>query len=289
MRREIEFVKCNPTQNMTILVRTGQQGEGDEQLASAIMAYEHVHAEQVGFIEPPTNREAAALLRMAGGEFCGNACMALAAWLAAENGLQPDGGGTDIVLEASGTERLVACTVRKIADEYRCKVTMPAPVRIEPKKLRLEGGELAVAIVRYPEFLHIVIEVERVDEAIRSKAETLAELLGAVTGASVIGILLFRPDVREMAPLIHVPPLGSMIWERGCGSGTASIGAFLAWRKQGPVEAEIRQPGGTIAVSADWNGDAPMRLSIEGSVGIVAQGKAYVDVQVPYEPEEATG
>lgn len=123
MKREIDFIKFNPTQNMTILVKNNHPAEEYTHIASKIMSYASVHAEQVGFIEKPNNYGAAAHLQMAGGEFCGNACMALASLIAHENGLQHN-DFTEIVLEASGTDHFVVCQVKKlktnIIAKFRC-------------------------------------------------------------------------------------------------------------------------------------------------------------------------
>lgn len=277
MKREIDFVKCSPTQNMTILVTTEHRTEEYVQIASKMMSYDHVYAEQVGFIKKPSTREAAAHLEMAGGEFCGNACMALAAYMASEKGMSHN-DSTTIHLEASGTNELIACQVKRINDDYLCEVTMPVPKKIEQKNVQYEGDELNLAVVRYPDFFHIVIETDRFDDAIRDKSQQMAKLLGATSGADLIGVLLFKPDSCELAPLIYVPPLGSMIWERGCGSGTASIGAYLAWKTKGAIVASIKQPGGTIRVTAFCHNDEVSDLKIEGTVGIVAQGQAYIDL-----------
>ncbi|EGL14954.1 MULTISPECIES: diaminopimelate epimerase [unclassified Paenibacillus] len=277
MKHEIDFVKCNPTQNMTILVRTNHLAEDYKPIAAKMMSYDSVYAEQVGFIEKPGNYEADANLRMAGGEFCGNACMALAAFLASEKGMNPD-DFMEIVLEASGTEQLVTCQVQKVKEEYVCRLAMPVPKKIDRKTIKFEGDDLDIVTVRYPDFLHIVIEVDHFNETVRNRAEALAKLLGATSEAKVIGILLFKSHSDELAPLIYVPPLDSLIWERGCGSGTASLGAFLSWKHKGTVSAQIKQPGGTITVMAEWEEDEVTSLSIEGSVGIVAQGRAFVDV-----------
>jgi len=277
MKQEIEFIKFNPTQNMTILVRTKHPPEEHRHIAAALMAYDHVHAEQVGFIERPQRREADAFLRMAGGEFCGNACMALAAYLADERGLEPD-NTAHFVLEVSGTDRNVACQVSRTNEAYVCRVAVPAPIAIERKIVQYEGDELRLAVIRYEHCIHIVIEVEQFSETMRNKAQGLAHLLGRIMGTDLIGILLFKPSTSELAPLIYVPSLDSMVWERGCGSGTASVGAYLAWSSQDSISAAIRQPGGTIRVTAEYDGgEAVTKLSIEGTAGIVALGKAFVD------------
>jgi histidine racemase len=277
MMREVDYVKCNPTQNMTILVKTNHLAEDYKRIASRMMSYDSVHAEQVGFVEEPTRQEAAASLRMAGGEFCGNACMSLAAHLADEQGIQPN-DPVGIVLETSGTDQLVTCLVRRVAEAYRCQLAMPVPIRIEQSTVMFEGDELTIAVVRYEDFFHVVIEADGFRQAERRRAENLAKLLGVTSGANLIGVLLVKPESHELAPLIHVPALDSMIWERGCGSGTASLGAYLSWRNKGAIDVPIRQPGGSIRVTSDWEQGRVTSLRIEGTVGIVAQGKAFIDV-----------
>ncbi|MGM0888653.1 MAG: diaminopimelate epimerase [Bacillota bacterium] len=276
MIQEIDFIKFNPTQNMTILVKTNYLIEEYKHIASKIMSYDSVHAEQVGFIEKPINNKAAAKLQMAGGEFCGNACMALAAYIASEKGLKHN-DLAEIILEVSGTDKLITCQMKRNSDEYHCLVTMPIPKKIEQRTIKYDGNDLNMIIVRYHEFIHIVIEVEEFSKEVRGKAQSLAKLLGVTLGANLIGVLLYKSKSEEMAPLIYVPHLDSMIWERGCGSGTASLGAYLAWKKKGEIVTNIRQPGGDIKVFATCHGEEITSLMIEGSVQIVAQGKAFID------------
>jgi len=276
MKQEIDFIKFNPTQNMTVLVKTNHPAETYPHIAAQIMSYDNVYAEQVGFIGGSVKPEAAAHLEMAGGEFCGNACMALAAYIASENELKST-DFTEIILEVSGTDRLIRCQVKQRQNEYFCQVTMPIPEQIEQRTVKYEGIDMDMVIVRYREFIHIVIEVEAFDEMMRKRAQALARLLGLTLGDKLIGILLYNSQSEELAPLIFVPQLDSLIWERGCGSGTASVGAYLAWSRQKEIVQHIKQPGGAIKVMAEWNGAELERITIEGSVGIVAQGKAFID------------
>ncbi|MFJ7366504.1 diaminopimelate epimerase [Peribacillus frigoritolerans] len=276
MIQEIDFIKFNPTQNMTILVKTNYLVEEYKHIASKIMSYDSVHAEQVGFIEKPINNKAAAKLQMAGGEFCGNACMALAAFIASEKGLNHN-DLAEIILEASGTDKLITCQMKRNLDEYHCLVTMPIPKKIEQRTIKYDGNDLNMIIVRYHEFIHFVIEVDEFGKTVREKAQSLAKLLGVTLGANLIGVLLYKSKSEEMAPLIYVPHLDSMIWERGCGSGTASLGAYLAWKNKGEIVTNIRQPGGDIKVFATCYGEELTSLMIEGSVQIVAQGKAFIE------------
>jgi len=112
MRREIDFIKCNPTQNMTILVQTQHSVDEYPRIATRLVSYDSVHAEQVGFIEKPYQYGASAHLHMAGGEFCGNACM-------------------------------------------------PLPLKLERQVIAYEGSEWSLVVIRYGDFFHVVIEVNR--------------------------------------------------------------------------------------------------------------------------------
>ncbi|WP_339146234.1 MULTISPECIES: diaminopimelate epimerase [unclassified Sutcliffiella] len=277
MKYELDFIKFNPTQNMTILIKTNYPIDEYQHIASKIMSYDSVYAEQVGFIQKPISNEAAAHLHMAGGEFCGNACMALAALIASERGLKQN-NLTEIILGVSGTEELVLCQVKRFLDVYHCQITMPLPKKLEQRVIHFDGSELNVVIVRYHEFIHIVIEVDDFSEILKEKAQSLAKLLGVTLGSNLIGILLYKLKSDELAPLIYVPHLDSMVWERGCGSGTASLGAYLAWKNNGEIAVKIRQPGGFINVVANCHERELTSLKIEGCVSIVAQGKAFIDV-----------
>ncbi|MFC5060474.1 hypothetical protein [Saccharothrix xinjiangensis] len=267
-------MKLSPTQNMTLLVTT-EHPEGEHRdIARQIMAYEHVHAEQVGFVQKPESPDADISLRMAGGEFCGNACMALAALTVAEEGPHA-GDPVDVVLEASGTEDLVVCRVVKRSAEYVCELAMPVPRAVERSALTDDVGS-GSAFVRYDDSLHVVIETGRLDRATREKAQLLAARLGEAWNVSLVGVMLYNPDSGRLTPLVHVPLLGSMVWERGCGSGTASLGAYLAWKNNTSVATSVIQPGGVMKVAADYARGGLAGIKVEGGVRIVAEGRAYL-------------
>jgi len=115
MKKEIDFLKFNPTQNMTVLVRSKIKIGDYQNIASQLMSYENVHAEQVGFMQKPCRCEAVTFFQMARGEFCGNACMAVAANVAFENGLKTN-DFLEIFLETSGTDDLVVYQVKMIKE-----------------------------------------------------------------------------------------------------------------------------------------------------------------------------
>lgn len=275
MMQEIEFIKFNPTENMTVLVKTKHLKEEYHQIASKLMAYDSLYAEQVGFIEEPKNTGADSSLQMAGGEFCGNACMSLAAFIASEKGL-PLGCSTTILMEASGTDELVRCEVKSEMGLYRCSMTMPIPAKIRKQIWVVDGEELPVTMIYYQEAVHAVLEAGQLNSSLRQSAETLARLINSSYEANLVGVLLYDPETHELAPLIHVPDVNSMMWERGCGSGTGSLGAYLAWKQKRFISLQVKQPGGDMNVTADWESRSITSVRIEGTVGIVAEGKAFI-------------
>lgn len=262
---------------MTILVRSENPAEEYRDIARQIMAYEHVHAEQVGFVQKSGSPDADIGLHMAGGEFCGNACMALAALTAAEDDLGI-GRSADVVMEASGTDDLLTCRVVRRSAEYVCELAMPVP-RLVERRPPVRGVGDGSTFVWYDDSLHVVIETGSHDRVARREAQSLAMRLGESSNLSLIGVMLYDPDTGRMAPLVHVPPLGSMVWERGCGSGTASLGAYLAWKGNSSVVTSVIQPGGTMKVTADYARNGLSGIRVEGAVRIVAEGKAYLQQQ----------
>lgn len=277
MRREISFVKVSPTQNMTILVKSSHEEDEYAPIAVRMMSYDNVNAEQVGFIQKKSRPDADASLQMAGGEFCGNACMALAVLMANQQDLHPS-GCQSITLEASGTDQLVDCVVTRTAESYLCQARMPIPLKLETKVFKYSGNEYLVGLIQYSDFLHVVVEVRQFTNPFKRMAHSLAKLLEITSSNQLIGILLFKPSSSELLPLIYIPALDSMIWERGCGSGTSSLGAYMAWKNKSSFEGAIQQPGGIISVSAQLEQEQLVGLSISGHVNIVAEGTAYIDL-----------
>jgi histidine racemase len=272
--REIDFVKASPTQNMTVLVRTEHPQEEYPDIARRVMSYEHVHAEQVGFVRKPESLDADAGLHMAGGEFCGNACMALAALNAFEADLET-GDSLDAVLETSGTADVVRCRVVKRRQDFGCRLAMPPPTAVEDGAFA-DGIGAGSTFVRYGSALFVVIETGPLDRTTMDEAQTLARRLGETRDVSVVGVMLYNADANRLAPLVHVPSVDSMVWEKGCGSGTASLGAYLAWKNKASVATNVLQPGGSMRVTVTYGRGGPTGIEVEGSVRIVAEGRAFL-------------
>lgn len=272
---EVKFIKTNPIQNMTILVESRHARENYRQLALRMMAYDHVCAEQVGFIESPEGEGAWARLQMMAGEFCGNAALSLAAVLAWRRELRP-GERLEVPLEVSGSNQLLICQVQVQQIGYLCRSEMPLPVAMDDQTINCNGAAIPAVVVRYPGIVHTVVEVDNFNNSIRDLALRMVKCPGMLQGEAAIGLMLYQRKSHELAPLIYIPDTDTMIWERGCGSGAATVGAYVAKKTGKDIHLEIRQPGGQTQVWARCRRGNITSLEIQGHVDISAVGTAFV-------------
>ena len=254
---KVSYYLIDPTGNTTILVRTGVPIPEQPALALSLMEREP-SAEQVGFLSEDPVCDIA--LRMAGGEFCGNASMSAAVVRARETGMKSG----RVLVRASGAETPVSAEVC-LGEQgiWKGSVDMPEPRQI--RTCPLEGaGERPV--VFFDGIAHVIMK----DPLPREEAQRLAPIWCRALGSDALGIMFPDPSFREMVPLVYVPAADTLFWENSCASGTAAAGAFLAGERGGPVEASIRQPGGTLTVSVSAEGS----VRLTGSVRILKKEEA---------------
>ena len=266
---KLRFAKLNPTENMTILVTDPVPRDRHSAVAEALMAYGSVGGEQVGFLEEPTLPGARMRLQMMGGEFCGNATMSLAALLAFQENL-PDDGEAVYPLEVSGADGIVNCRIRRSGDVCRGTVCMPLPEAI--REVDFPDG-VRCPVVFFPGIAHAIVR-EGVLRA--SDAPRCIPRWCEVCGTDALGIILADDALDRIRPLVYVRSTDSSVWERGCGSGTAALGAYLAHARCGDAALDVAQPGGTIHVEAKWDGERVSRLEISGDVRLAAIGEAWI-------------
>ncbi|MCR2806587.1 diaminopimelate epimerase [Paenibacillus soyae] len=272
---KVKFIKTSPTQNMTVLVESPLGREHYPMVASRLMSYDHVFAEQVGFIESADNSSAWARLQMMAGEFCGNAAMALGAVMAWRRRLKP-GDWLEVPLEVSGASELLVCGIEARRSGYSCRLDMPLPLAMDRETLLLEGEPTPVTIMRYPGIAHVIVDVSEFDGPARNKAKSAAKLASLLQGEAALGVMLYRRRTGELEPLVYVPGTGTLIWERGCGSGAAAVGAYAAIEAGDDIDLEIKQPGGVVRVQTRSSGGELAGLTIQGDVYISAEGTAFI-------------
>ena len=269
----IHFVKLSPTQNITLLIPDPVPREEQGAIAARLMAWDGVAAEQVGYIEQPALPGADARLQMMGGEFCGNAAMSLGALLAAREGLM-DKESRTYNLEVSGTEGLTECTILRLNNSYLGRVRMPLPYSIDRVQLDTGHGMIEPYAVAIPGITHVMLTADY--------SLTENEALHCISGwcdalhADALGILFTNTTRSTIKPLVYVPETGSLCWERGCGSGTAAFGCWMALQAGTGYTGLVHQPGGDIQVEVKWADGKIVAVAITGEVRILAEGTAYL-------------
>ena len=255
MTEAITYTLLNPTGNMTLLVETPVPEAAQPLTARRLMAVEP-ETEQVGFVRFDNDGMA---LRMAGGEFCGNASMSAAVLYAEQKTLSR----ADVSVSVSGTREPVTVTVEKTGNRWRGEVTMPRPVSAEAERFP-DGTEHPV--VRFPGIAHVILEKEME----QAEAERLAPVWCRFLKAEGLGIMFLDRKNGILRPLVYVPEAGTMFWESSCASGTTAVGAWLAKESGRAVSLPLKQPGGTLKISAEPEG----KLILSGTVEILRRNTA---------------
>ena len=138
----------DPTGNITALVETPVPPAQQPAVAARVMAAEP-QVEQVGFLSQ--TGDAVIALRMAGGEFCGNATMCAA--VTACEVAQQDADSFQV--RVSGAQAPVNAEVALQPDgSWRAVVDMPRPTVLERRML---PGVGEAPVVRFDGITHIVL------------------------------------------------------------------------------------------------------------------------------------
>ena len=338
----IQYTILNPTGNITALVTSSVDIPQQPDVAAEIMR-RHPDVEQVGFyaeiqadpvhVSSPEQRiqrddtygfsvtdgcasadntaSVHACLRMAGGEFCGNASMCAAALYMSRH---VSSASCTVYLQVSGASAPVRVDLqRSPADHgfFRAGVTMP-PAREVKKILFSAGGITASLPVVFLEGIsHIIIEECSPFYALlqdKSSAEAAAYSWCRALGADGLGLMFLSEDQTQpstdqvpkdidlpqadghgrtksthasgklchfrLTPLVYIPGSDTMFWENSCASGSAAAGIYLQKAASSPVLLSLREPGGTLTVSSD-PGDASILLG--GTVRIV--GESTIEIE----------
>ena len=248
------YVKLDPTGNITCLVLDPAE-PGDEQVLTRELLKE---CEQVAYLEEPSLPETVAAIRLMGGEFCGNAAMAAGAWLVRDE--LAAGSKMSFLMQVSGASEPVNCCISRKAEGFEGTVAMP-PV----KEIREESiGGKSFTLVRMDGIVHLIdegtsLEKEAAEKLLREAADTLPD--------EAVGLLQWNREMQYMRPLVYVRGSESMVWENGCGSGSAAVGAAEALRAGNGVKfTQVKQPGGVIGVSAEAENGQILSVQITGQV-----------------------
>ena len=261
----VRYVTLDPTGNITCLVLDPAEKTEEKILTRELLK----ECEQVAYLEAPSAPGAVAAIRLMGGEFCGNAAMAAAAWLVRDE-LEP-GGSRHFLMQVSGAAEPVLCAVRQTADGPEGTVEMPRITEIRDA----DFSGIPLTLVRMEGIAHLVYEGKPLEEG---TAEDLLKRIASTLPDEAAGMLQWNRGTGVMRPLVYVRGSGSLVWEHGCGSGSAAIGALEALRAgNGELTTPVSQPGGVIRVAAEAQEGSILSVKITGRIRI---GKESV-IEIP--------
>ena len=257
---ELDFIKLSPLGNTTVFLR----GEAAQEVRAALLAeamdYDHLAAEQAGFLVAPHSEEALFRIEMSGGEFCGNATLSAAALAAAE------GAESLFLVECSGAPEPLRAEAHPLGSgRWLTRAEMP-PAH-EVRRISLDGlsfGSAAIC-VSFLGIAHLVVEAADLSAA--DYDELLARLMRE-TDADAYGVVPFERMGREhfrIRPYVAVPSAESRVFERACGSGSLALALALGDAAEG-TRIAVEQPGGTLFV------ETGKRFFLEGEVLISCRG-----------------
>ncbi|BDV01499.1 hypothetical protein TDMWS_15840 [Thermodesulfomicrobium sp. WS] len=253
---ELDCVKIVPGGNPTVLVRTPVPSELRAAAALWIMGDLGIGGEQVGFVDlaGPLPQ-----LAMMGGEFCGNACRALAVLLA-EEGLTAS--GEEVLIHAAGALEPVALRAILHDGVWQAWVRLPSGVG---QARHVEPGAW---LVRLPGIVHLLLDAERFFFSAQTCVEDAARWrmrLGLETEAAVGCIWFSHADgVLRIHPVVWVQATGTTLLETACGSGTMALASVLPHLPWAHGVAVLQPSGAALeltATPAGWWLGGPARVT----------------------------
>ncbi len=261
----VDYVVLDPTGNLTALVFSPVPEELKPVVTRTLLR----ESEQVAYLspgEPPS-------LCLMGGEFCGNATMATAAWLLRDR--LSVGEETTLRLRVSGAAEPVNCRVKRFEDDFRGTVWMPPVLRI--REISFEGRPLTA--VWMEGILHLIdpgayLEKKTAEEFLLRFARDRSN-----DAEDAIGLLQWDRASGSLRPLVWVRGSDSLVWENGCGSGSAAVGVAEALsRGDGIRTVSVAQPGGVIDVTAEVLEGRVCSVSITGRVRLGPAQKKFFEI-----------
>lgn len=254
--RELNFIKVNPTGNVTVLIDNYDIYSKDIlAISESIMKETNLYAEQVGFIKEKH-------LQMMGGEFCGNASRAFASLLAFRD--REFKKQKIYSITCSGEEKILEVDIREgsRANEFLAKIEMPNFINL--KEIEFEDEKLI--LVEFFGINHFIYEGKRDREIVINFVKSYLRNIDY----SAFGVMFFNIERIEMFPYVYVKGFEDGVWENSCASGTTALGFYLK-KYKGIEKQKIIQPNGWLEFSFENE-----KIYIDGPVEIVAEGKLYL-------------
>ena len=269
---KLHVVKWNPSGNTTLFVMDPVPEDKRAKTARALMDATCFCAEQVGFLGEIATSAADISVSMMGGEFCGNAVRAAAAWKLFSGNREETKGEAAYAVACSGISQNVRTKVLRLSENtFDVTAEMPHPLSVSAVRV----GEEIFSRVVLPGIVHFCYVREKIPDASEKEILTRAVLDAFRTEAGgATGILFY--DGTTLDPFVYVKETDTLVNESSCGSGTAAIAAHLALSENKKIHIDAHQAGGLIYADAEAKDGNLISLSIGGPVVLTAEGIAYI-------------
>ena len=263
----ITYSILDPTGNITALVESSISVQEQPAAAKQVMR-RHPEVEQVGFVtfaDPGLKTgEPLPELRMAGGEFCGNASMSAAAlyMLRRAQAVTQNADGADradtvqtVRLRVSGAAEPVEIHLkREKTDIFRTEIRMPREAEIKMRRFGFREVREELPVVRMEGISHVIIEPASAFFSLKEDQKAAGLAVRKWCGELVsdcLGLMFLRGDSASyrLDPLVYVRTAETEFWENSCASGSAAAGRYLAERSGTPLEITLQEPGGVLRVA----------------------------------------
>jgi len=259
---KLSVVRADPSGNITLLVLTPVPVEKQARIAELLLAQPQWGAEQVGFVMPAL-AGFDGCLRMAGGEFCGNASRAFGALIAKQQGRTEP---CEYTISVSGSAVPVRVSVKP--QEGSASATMPLPLSVTKETVSGVPGML----VHLGGIVHFVAEnIAPAPEFFRQAEEQLFRTLPSV---DAYGVIFLKGN--RLTPLVKVPAANSLFWEGSCGSG--SLAAAVAQSDEnGTFNRTYIQPAGNVEVTLLRQNGVLRAAAIGGELSLADPAETIVE------------
>lgn len=252
----LQYSIWDPTGNITALVEGEVSVEDQPNVAAEIMKL-HPEVEQVGYVQfYPDDPGIQVDLRMAGGEFCGNASMCAAARYVQKYISLEIQFPIPVKLRVSGASVPIFSLIEaKSTSAVNSIVKIPEALRIRKTELSFLNLKCKLPLVQMGGISHIIITPDSVFYSLwedHKNAENAVKAWCSELNADCLGLMFLNRTETDckLTPLVYVPGCNTTFWEKSCASGTAAVGMYLAAESGAPVSLVVQEPGGSIRVDS---------------------------------------
>lgn len=253
----VRYSIWDPSGNITALVESPVPAGRQSAVAAELMA-RHPAVEQLGFVSWRAEDGTDAALRMAGGEFCGNASMSAAALLQSRlESTAPSGAWITRSLRVSGAKQPVAVRLQgEKEDVYRGAVCMPKARAIVETAFRWGSLSGRLPLVRMEGIAHLIVSDASPLFSLKDRpaeAEEAVKAWCAALKAEGLGLMFLQRGEGDprLTPLVYIPGSATVFWESSCASGSSAVGMALAAGSGRAQRLTLAQPGGRLQVESD--------------------------------------